>query len=257
MDYSPILRSAFQGLSWFLPLIILIGLFRLPIVKGYFGELAVRLIARLRLDRSLYHRVDNVTLPTQDGTTQIDHLIVSRFGVFVLETKNMKGWIFGSEHQPQWTQKIFKQSFKFQNPLRQNYKHVKALETTLGLPAAYVHSVVVFVGECVFETEMPANVTRGAGYVSYIRSFEALVFTDQQVKDLLSQLESVRFSPTLATHRAHVQSLKSRTDPDAQRICPKCGSSMARRTRRSGGVDAQQFWGCSTFPRCRFTQSLS
>lgn len=69
-----------------------------------------------------------MTLDTPDGTTQIDHVFLSPFGVFVLETKNMRGWIFGSENQAQWTQQIFKQRFKFQNPTRQNYKHLKALE---------------------------------------------------------------------------------------------------------------------------------
>ena len=254
MDYSPILQSAFQGLAWFLPLIFLIGFLKLPVVKGYFGELLVRLIARLRLDQSIYHRVDNVTLATLDGTTQIDHLIVSRFGVFVLETKNMKGWIFGAEHQAQWTQKIFKQSFKFQNPLRQNYKHVKALEATLDLPSANVHSVVVFVGDCDFKTAMPPNVTQGAGYVSYIKSFTTPVFAEQQVRDLLARLERERFAPTLATHRAHVQSLKSRALPEAGKVCVKCGSSMVLKTRNA--ADAQPFWGCSTFPRCRFTQGV-
>ncbi len=80
--------------------------------------------ARLFLDKGRYHLVKNVTLPTEDGTTQIDHLIVSRYRVFMVETKNMKGWIFGSVKQREWTQKIFKHFLKFQNPLHQHYKHV-------------------------------------------------------------------------------------------------------------------------------------
>ncbi|MEX0604990.1 MAG: nuclease-related domain-containing protein [Marinobacter sp.] len=120
--------------------------------------------ARLFLDRKTYHLIRNITLPTEDGTTQIDHIIVSPFGVFVVETKNMKGWIFGSAHQPQWTQKIFRHSQKFQNPLRQNYKHVKTLQTLLGLTDSQIHSLVVFVGDATFKTEMPTNVTKGGGY---------------------------------------------------------------------------------------------
>ncbi|WP_374693676.1 nuclease-related domain-containing protein [Microbulbifer sp. TB1203] len=58
----------------------------------------------------------------------------------------MQGWIFGGEHQAQWMQRIYKKSFKFQNPLRQNYKHVKALEALLDVPADTIHSVVVFAG---------------------------------------------------------------------------------------------------------------
>jgi hypothetical protein len=101
MDYSPIGSVVLDALWWLIPLAILAGVVGSPVFKGYVGELLVRLAARLRLDKATYHRVDNVTLPTPDGTTQIDHVIVSRCGAFVLETKNMRGWIFGGENQAQ------------------------------------------------------------------------------------------------------------------------------------------------------------
>jgi len=80
------------------------------------------------------------------GTTQIDHVIVSRYGAFVVETKNMSGWIFGAERDAQWTQKFRKSSFRFQNPLRQNYKHTETPAELLGLPRDTIKSVIVFVG---------------------------------------------------------------------------------------------------------------
>jgi len=122
-------------------------LLRLPVVKGLVGELLVVLMLRLFPDKDRYHRLHNVTLPTIDGTTQIDHVVISGFGIFVIETKNMWGWIFGSEKQAEWTQKIFKKTVRFQNPLRQNYKHTKAIEAVTGIDADRVHSVVVFVGD--------------------------------------------------------------------------------------------------------------
>ena len=127
MDYSPIVNEVLK-LWWVIPIIFILGIFKTPWFKGLFGEALVKLSAKISLPASTYHPFHNVTLPTPDGTTQIDHIFVSPYGIFVVETKNMKGWIFGSEKQSQWTQKIFKQTFKFQNPLRQNYKHVKALE---------------------------------------------------------------------------------------------------------------------------------
>lgn len=119
-------------------------------VKGLVGEATVVVGAKLLLP-SDYLRFHNVTLRTPDGTTQIDHVFVSRFGVFVVETKNMGGWIYGSERNLRWTQ-VFPGGRKtsFQNPLRQNYRHVKAMEATLAplkLPADAVRSVVAFVGE--------------------------------------------------------------------------------------------------------------
>lgn len=122
MDFFPIDAQAWGKLIWFIPAIMLLSILKSPWVKGYIGELLVRLFAHWQLDEQTYHRLHNVTLTTPDGTTQIDHVFLSPYGIFVLETKNIKGWIFGSEQQSQWTQKLYKRSFKFQNPLRQNYK---------------------------------------------------------------------------------------------------------------------------------------
>lgn len=65
------------------------------------------------------------------GTTQIDHIIVSNFGIFCVETKAYSGWIFGRESDKYWTQSINYRKYRFYNPLRQNYLHVKALEKLL------------------------------------------------------------------------------------------------------------------------------
>lgn len=190
---------------------------RSPWFKGLAGEALVALAAKLRLPASTYHRLHNVTLPTPDGTTQIDHIFVSRYGIFVVETKNMKGWIFGGERQAQWTQKIYKRTFRFQNPLRQNYKHVKALESALDVSPEHIHSVVVFNGASRFKTPMPANVTWGGAYITYIKSFTNPVLSESEVRDVLSQIKSGRLAPTRETHRQHVQQLRSRSTPTGQR----------------------------------------
>lgn len=81
------------------------------------------------LDEKIYTQIHNVTLRTDDGTTQIDHIILSKFGIFVIETKNMSGWIFGDKFSSFWTQvKNVEEKNKFQNPLHQNYKHIKELQ---------------------------------------------------------------------------------------------------------------------------------
>ena len=116
---------------------LLWSVFKTP-VKGTVGETLVQAGAVLTLPSSVYRRYHEVTLPTAGGTTQIDHVFVSVFGVFVVETKNMAGWNYGSERDREWTQ-IFPggRKYKFRNPLRQNYGHVRALEEALagiGLP---------------------------------------------------------------------------------------------------------------------------
>ncbi len=139
-----------------------------PQIKGWLGEMAVNWRARHQLDPTVYHLIPNVMLPTPDGTTQIDHVIVSRYGIFVLETKTYKGWIFGGERDPQWTQTIYRRKERFQNPLRQNYKHIKTLAELTGIPEDYFKSMVLFVGTATFKTEMPENVMYGYQFVRYI-----------------------------------------------------------------------------------------
>ncbi len=256
MDFTPIIAQVWGTLGGFIPLILLIVLLKSPWVKGQIGELLVRLFAHWQLDKQTYRRLHNVTLSTPDGTTQIDHVFLSPYGIFVLETKNMSGWIFGSEQQPQWTQKLYKRTFKFQNPLRQNYKHLKALEATLGVSSEQLHSVITFIGGSTFKTQMPANVTQGIGFIRYIKSFQQRVFTEAEVDALMHALQTSRRTPSLATHREHVQNLKRLSDPTAERQCPKCGSALVIRTVNSGPKAGQQFWGCSMFPKCRVRQSL-
>ena len=256
MDLSQIINEAFK-LWWVLPILLVIAAFRSSWFKGLFGEALVRLAARLWLPSDTYHAIHDVTLPTPDGTTQIDHIFVSRFGIFVVETKNMKGWVFGNENQAQWTQTLFKQSFKFQNPLRQNYKHVKALESMLNLPPGTIHSVVVFAGDSTFKTPMPANVTSGRGYIAYIKSFCEPVLSEYEIQRVVSRIESGRLEPSRQTRQQHVQLLKSRSDRSAERKCPKCGSSMVLRTAKRGAGAGNQFWGCSAYPKCRLIQNIS
>ncbi|MDR3432908.1 MAG: nuclease-related domain-containing protein, partial [Rouxiella aceris] len=234
MDFTSIIAQLWSTFGWLIPLALLIGLLKTPWAKGQIGELLVRLFAHWQLDKQTYRRLHNITLSTPDGTTQIDHVFLSPYGIFVLETKNMRGWIFGSEQQPQWTQKLYRRLFKFQNPLRQNYKHLKALEATLGVSAEHLHSVITFVGGSTFKTQMPANVTQGIGFIRYIKSFQQRVFTEAEVDGLMQALQTSRRTPSLATHREHVQNLKRRSDPTAERKCPKCGSALVIRTVNSG-----------------------
>jgi restriction system protein len=255
MDYSAIANLVFK-LWWVIPILVAVAVLKSPWFKGLLGEGFVKSAARLRLPTEIYHSFHNVTLRTDDGTTQIDHIFVSRFGIFVLETKNMQGWIFGGEHQAEWTQRIFKETFKFQNPLRQNYKHVKTLEALLDVPSETIHSVVVFAGDSTFKTPMPANVTSGGGFISYIKSFNETVLSEAQVHSALSQIHMRRLEPTRKTHREHGRHLKSKTAPTAERLCPQCGSNMILRKAKRGSNAGNQFWGCSTYPRCRTVQYI-
>ncbi|MCM3733151.1 NERD domain-containing protein [Fictibacillus nanhaiensis] len=84
-----------------------------PSVKGYIGEVLVNIQLK-KLDPANYILLRDVLLTKNNGqTTQVDHIIVSIFGIFVIETKNYQGLIFGSEKSQYWTQVIYKKKLSF------------------------------------------------------------------------------------------------------------------------------------------------
>ena len=165
-----------------------------------------------KLDPEKYKTLHDLYLPRPDGTgtTQLDHVVISVFGVFVIETKNYASWIFGSEKQQQWTQKVYKKSYKFQNPIHQNDLHITALAQFLEADKSLFHNLVFFIGESTFKTEMPPNVIN-KGFRSYIESFTNEILTQEQVdyiyQTLLSHDKSLDRKKIA---RDHIKNLKSR-----------------------------------------------
>ena len=221
--------------------------------RGWVGEKITTFRLWLSLNRKTHRRFDHLILPSKNGTTQIDHLIVSEFGLFIIETKNKKGWIFGSENRQKWTQVIYGQSYTFQNPLRQTYRQKKILSEFLVLDEAFIHTIVYFVGDCKFKTALPENVLR-ARLGRYIKRFRDRLLSPPDVHRLVSVLENHIAKSTLTT-RDHVRSLRQRHSSDV--VCPKCGAMLVERTVKKGPNMGVKFLGCERYPQCRYSKSLS
>ncbi|MGP4713425.1 MULTISPECIES: NERD domain-containing protein [unclassified Psychrobacter] len=181
--------------------------------KGVLGETVINVAMWLKLEKDIYHRLNNITLPlANDGSTQIDHIIVSVYGIFVIETKNYKGWIYGREKQRQWTQAFANgRKFKFQNPLRQNYLHIKTLADLLELDMSYFHSMIAFIGECELKTrdELPEHVLT-SGMASYVKKKQDKILSEEEVKSIVEQIETNRFNKSWRTNRQHKAYLKNK-----------------------------------------------
>ena len=225
----------------------------MSIIKGWLGEKITSLGIWAFLDKKVYSRFHDIIVPSKNGTTQTDHILVSKFGIFVIETKNMKGWIFGSEKQPKWTQSIYRKKSSFQNPLRQNYRHIKCLSEHLNLDLSYFHSVVFFIGDCTFKTQMPENVIC-SGLSSYIKSHRKILLSPKEVYRISDQLKLLKENPAL-NRKEHLKSLSERHSSTSH--CPKCGSALVERIVKKGSNAGSTFLGCSKFPKCRFTQKDS
>lgn len=155
--------------------------------------------------------MNHITLQLQDGTTQVDHILVSCFGVFVIETKNYNGWIFANSKQENWTQVLFSGKYQFQNPIFQNYRHIRAVQELLDfLPADCVKSVVVFTGNAEFKTEVPPGVVSLLEFVDHIRGQSTAVMSQNRMQLCVGRLETARLAITDKTDVEHVENLRRR-----------------------------------------------
>jgi len=163
-----------------------------------------------------------------------------------------------SPNEPQWTQVIFWRKERFQNPLRQNYKHTKTLSDLTGIPHEYFKSLVVFVDDCEFKNAMPANVVHIRDFIKHIHDHQISIIKDDQVSEIATTIREWASTVTdtqKACHVGHVRKNKQPVSADSTApACPRCGAQMVLRNSRKDGV---QFWGCPSYPQCRGTRQAT
>lgn len=205
-----------QGFILYISLGIVIGLALAYVPRGVLsrqnrGEAQVAHTLQSNFSAPDYHLLNHITLKHRGATTQIDHILVSRYGVFVIETKDYNGWIFANHKHETWTQVMFRAKFKFQNPIHQNYRHVQAVQELLDfLPISIIHSVVVFTGNAEFKTEMPDGVLTLSKLIEYLRSCTDDVLSLNRMQFCVGRLETARLAISGKTDLEHVQALRRR-----------------------------------------------
>ena len=216
--------------------------------KGDIGESRISILNESGLDEN-HIGLDNILIPLPDGgTTQIDHIVVSPYGLYIIETKNMGGWIYGNEYDSQWTQVLYKQKYTFQNPLRQNYKHCQVIASALNLDNSLVHSVIVFIGDSEIKTPLPANVCNGGtAYLNYIKQPREARIPLPELPRLIAAIQKLRLENTAENCTRHIAYIEQiRSEPR----CPRCGGKMEKRIAKNGPHAGKAFYGCSKYPRC-------
>lgn len=200
---------------------------------------AAHLVAGLRLSGKLYRLVRHAPLPTGSGTAEIERIIVSPFGVFVVDTKHMKGRIFGDAEQKAWVRHAGKQQQAFANPLHAAQRQARMVAAMVGIDAGKVFPVVAFAGGVSFASTMPKNVTRAGGYARYIKSKRVQVLTKSEVNRIVQLLED------------RIAYARQSEAAEATKSCPSCGRDMVQRDAKRGDAAGKRFWVCSDFPTCR------
>ncbi|MDQ0483997.1 NERD domain-containing protein [Guptibacillus hwajinpoensis] len=230
--------------------------------KGQAGEELVRRYIEKLAENEAYQisALHDLYIPKSDGTTsQIDHVMVTDKGVFVIETKNYGGWIFGSEKAPYWTQTFQNHKQKFQNPIRQNYGHIQSLKYFVGEKFADIpyYSVVIFTNRSELKFQEPfrdSDVIHPEDLKRIIDQYPSDVlplFSQQQIRVKLKVLEKRDKENIKEVQQAHIDAIRNRKEINQTKvnanICPKCGGQLVQRTGKRG-----EFLGCSSFPKCLF-----
>lgn len=177
--------------------------------------------------------------------TQIDHIVVNKCGIFVIETKNMVGHIFGDDTLDQWTQICDDGRVqKFESPVKQNEKHVKILKSILGdIP---VYSIVVFVQN---NTEnIQSDYVVPAFLLNEIINSKKTALNERQIRVVYESLERYHSS---MSHEEYVRKIKNYRSALDNNICPRCGGNLVLRNGQYG-----QFYGCSNYPKCKFRKKI-
>lgn len=199
-----------------------------------------------------YIVIDDLLIPNAHGDTQIDHVVVSPFGIFVIETKCWSGWITGGENSSQWTQTIYKEKYEKPNPIFQNKVHVEAVKSALKQYGEVLAVPIVVVVDC---ERLKVNAPNHTVIMLYslkeeILKYHKIIYTDEQCESMALRLRELS-SDDKERREEHIQKVRAYqvvTQAKVKNgICPRCGGELVLRNGRYG-----RFYGCTNYPICKF-----
>ena len=241
-------------LYWAIVIIIAVvaGALRVPFVKGFIGETIVKIILGKNSEKAGKEKfvINNFLIQLETGkTSQTDHILINQNGVFVIETKNYSGRIYGDDVRKEWTQVLSNGNIKnkFYSPVKQNATHVYHIKQLLP-PETPIYSVVVFVkGNTEFiKSDHVYNLFE---LMHLIKEKSDTPLSTESIKALYNILSQHDKSDEI-TNEEHIQNIMEMQEKISNNICPRCGGTLVERHGKNGA-----FWGCSNFPKCRFTKS--
>ena len=226
--------------------------------KGHYGEYLTE-YALEHGDLGDVAVFSNVIVPRTKGptsTSEIDVLMLHEKGIYVIESKNYSGWIFGSADQRNWTVSLNANTKeRFYNPIKQNRSHIKALANHLGLEEEAFRSFIVFSERCELKKVPPDcdeyHICRRHHLLRDIRrdlDNREVLFDADKYAELRAEFESLSSASGADVRLAHVQEVQQVVEGN---VCPLCGSELVERNGRYG-----KFIGCSAYPKCRFTRNV-
>ena len=190
---------------------------------------------------------DVVLLDSKGESYQIDHIFINKNGIWIIETKNWSGRIYGSDEQKEWTQVLAygKEKHRHYSPVKQNLTHVNKILKVLKGKTAII-PLVVFVSADISNVQ--------SGYVCTLDNLPRMVernygfyLTPQEIEKYYQTILSCQEKCSVTSEEHSIIREEKQRGLD-KGICPNCGGKLTERQGQSGA-----FYGCSNFPKCRFT----
>ena len=226
---------------------ILITIYSKRIV-GAAGEYWVK--KELKMLPREYLTLNDVMVKTNNKTSQIDHIIVSKYGVFVIETKQYNGVLIGNDYDKKWEFKAGNKVLYINNPVHQNYGHVQALKEVLRLNEEKFIPIVCISSNAKINIKSDKVVSINS-LIKKIREYNVEILPEY--KDIYKTLEFLNVTSKDA-RESHVNNKKEQIkekEQNTQHKCPKCGGNLITRKGKYG-----EFIGCSNYPKCKFTKQI-
>ena len=200
---------------------------------NYLGEKNVNIILNFlpkeyRVFRDIYLKVNGIT-------TQIDHLVISNYGIFVIETKNYNGWIYGGDNSEYWTQNMYRKKYKFYNPIKQNLSHINILESILKIQKSKFIPIVVFAGEAELKINSKNIVIHLLELERFILNCKTKIFTNSDIEKIIEKLRaSIILDENIEDK--YIQNIKTRLKQKQEMInhgiCPNCKTKLVEKNGR-------------------------
>lgn len=186
--------------------------------SGNYGEYLTFL--KLEKIKGNHKILTNVYIPKENGeTTEIDLVYIHETGIYVLESKNYSGWIFGSENNKYWTQS-FKTGRKeiFYNPILQNKTHIRYLSKALNLDEKHMKSIIVFSERCTLKKiEVTSQNVRVINRYNLVKQIEKLIknsdkiFEEKEINEMYYNLKKYTLM-TDEVKEKHINNINSKRD---------------------------------------------
>lgn len=249
----------YSGITWIGLIVGALGLLlflsTFPLFKGWIGERKVA--SRLKVLARKYngYLINDVTIPDEETgrTSQIDHILFTCYGIFVVETKNYSGYIYGNDSQSDWTQVLNYGRVKnrLYNPVKQNAVHCYRLSAIINNEKLHLASVVVFVKDNGGDIQS-ASVYNLDDLRYLIQRKSAPIYDEEDVRKAYETIYYYKENKVISK-KEHVQTIRENKTKIQQGICPRCGGQLVVRYSKDGN----QFYGCSNYPECTFTKRIS